>query len=155
MHKLLPKYVLRDFRQGGSVSVQELAENSVLASVPCTLVLPAVRSLQNSHWKGFVQGCKVDVSWHTMQFLESCLVLCRLESRSIVPERPGRQPPDCPSKLQNTKSQHKSIANGFAALRNMSCSGVCLPDQSPLSLSLYQSCPVEQGAEHTDTEGRG
>lgn len=119
---------------GGSASVQELAENSVLASVSSMLFLPTVRSLQNSHLPGFVQGCKVDASWRTEQFLESCLLLLQLESRSIVPKRPGRQPPDCLSKLQNTKSQLKSIANGFPALRNLSRTGFCLPDQSPLSL---------------------
>ncbi len=97
----------------------------------------------SAHFKlstpGFVQGCKVDVSWRTEQLLESCLLLWQLESRSIAPKRPGRQPPDCFSELQNTKSQLKSIANRFPALRNMSRFGVCLPVQSPLSLCAVLS----------------
>ncbi len=110
----------------------------------------------SAHFKlstpGFVQGCKVDVSWRTEQLLESCLLLWRLESRSIAPKRPGRQPPDCFSELQNTKSQLKSIANRFPALRNMSRFGVCLPVQSPLSLcarpvlmSRGLSAPIRRG----------
>lgn len=49
------------------------------------------------------------------------------------------RPPASQLPLETTKhkSQLKSIANGFPALRNMSRSGVCLPDLYPLC-----ACPV-------------
>lgn len=68
---------------------------------------------------------------------------------SILPDgvTPGIQehctkearPPASRLPLETTKhkSQLKSIANGFPALRNLSRTGVCLPDQYPLC-----ACPV-------------